>query len=146
MSNYSNEVVTLWYRAPDVLLGNIEYMTTIDIWSIGCIFAEMVTGKTLFNGINDKDHTKRIFKILGTPNYETYPNINKLPEYKHNMFDDYPRQNLKTFVPGLEEKGIDLLERMLRIDPEKRITSYEALEHPYFDEIKEDFIKNTYKK
>ena len=50
VTNYSNEVVTLWYRPPDVLLGNVDYMMTIDVWSIGCIFAEMISGKVLFAG------------------------------------------------------------------------------------------------
>ena len=75
VTNYSNEVVTLWYRAPDVLLGNKEYMTTIDIWSIGCIFAEMISGNALFTGLNDNDQIKQIFNLMGTPTEKDYPGI-----------------------------------------------------------------------
>jgi serine/threonine protein kinase len=64
---YSQEVVTLWYRAPEILLGSYEYSTPIDIWAIGCIFAEMVTKKVLFQGDSDIDQLYRIFRILGTP-------------------------------------------------------------------------------
>lgn len=64
---YSQEVVTLWYRAPEILLGSVEYSTPIDIWAIGCIFAEMATKKALFQGDSDIDQLYRIFRILGTP-------------------------------------------------------------------------------
>ena len=67
VKNYTHEVVTLWYRPPDVLLGNKTYGTTVDMWSIGCIFAEMVTGKPLFPGNSETDQLKKIFLIMGTP-------------------------------------------------------------------------------
>lgn len=65
--------MTLWYRAPDVLLGSRNYTTSIDLWSIGCIFAEMVSGRPLFPGKNNEDQLLRIFKLLGTPNEATWP-------------------------------------------------------------------------
>ena len=65
---YTQEVVTLWYRAPEILLGSAEYSTPIDVWSIGCIFAEMITKKPLFIGDSDLDQLYRIFRVLGTPN------------------------------------------------------------------------------
>ncbi len=65
---YSREVVTLWYRAPEILLGATEYSTGIDVWAIGCIFAELVTKKPLFAGDSDIDQLYRIFRVLGTPN------------------------------------------------------------------------------
>ena len=63
VKNYTHEVVTLWYRPPDVLLGNKTYGTTVDMWSIGCIFAEMVSGKPLFTGSSESDQLKKIFEI-----------------------------------------------------------------------------------
>src|ERR1700722_16600037 len=79
---YSNEVVTLWYRAPDVLLGSTMYSTNIDIWSIGCIFAELVTGRPLFPGSDVTDQLQRIFKSLGTPNPTTWPGLDELVGWK----------------------------------------------------------------
>ena len=68
-----HQVVTLWYRAPDVLLGSRNYSTSIDMWSVGCIFAEMTTGKPLFPGKNNDDQLHKIFALLGTPNEQTWP-------------------------------------------------------------------------
>jgi len=81
MKNYSHEVVTLWYRAPDVLMGSKKYSTPIDIWSIGCIFAEMSNGRPLFPGSNPSDELLRIFKLMGTPDPEQWPAVKELPEW-----------------------------------------------------------------
>lgn len=72
---YTSDVVTLWYRAPELLLGSTEYSTPIDIWSIGCIFAEMVTKRPLFTGDSEVDQLYRIFRVLGTPNEEIWPGV-----------------------------------------------------------------------
>merc|ERR1712023_606487 len=76
--SYTHEVVTLWYRAPDVLLGSRKYSTPVDIWSVGCIFAEMVSGRPLFPGNTDQDQLQKIFKVLGTPNETMWPTITEL--------------------------------------------------------------------
>lgn len=145
VTNYSNEVVTLWYRAPDVLLGNKEYMTTIDIWSIGCIFAEMISGKALFTGLNDNDQIKQIFKLMGTPTEKDYPGLVKLSEWNPELFENYTSLNLRQFVPEIDDDGFDLLSSMLKIDPEKRITTADALSHPYFKDINQTKCKELYK-
>jgi len=132
--SYSHEVVTLWYRAPDVLMGSRKYSTQIDIWSAGCIFAEMATGRPLFPGSGTSDQLIRIFKIMGTPNEESWPTISELPEYKPD-FPVYPAQNLSNIVHGLDEKGMNLLQRMLQFDPNLRISAQAAMKHPYFDGI-----------
>jgi serine/threonine protein kinase len=80
--NYTHEVVTLWYRAPDVLMGSRKYSTPVDIWSVGCIFAEMVNGRPLFPGSSESDQLMKIFKTLGTPNKKIWPTVGDLPEYK----------------------------------------------------------------
>lgn len=144
VTNYSNEVVTLWYRPPDVLLGSKDYMTTIDIWSIGCIFAEMITGKALFTGLNDPDQIKKIFKVIGTPSEEAFPNLKKLSGWNEE-YSGYPPQNLRQYVPNIEDDGFDLLCKMIEPNPEKRIGSDEALSHCYFDEIRSTIIKEIYK-
>jgi cyclin-dependent kinase len=73
--NYTHEVVTLWYRAPDILMGSRHYSTTVDIWSVGCIFAEMLNGRPLFPGSNESDQLLRIFKTLGTPTEQSWPGM-----------------------------------------------------------------------
>jgi len=133
--NYTHEVVTLWYRAPDVLLGSRKYSTSVDIWSVGCIFAEMVNGRPLFPGASDADQLIKIFKILGTPSLATWPEITQLPDYKDN-FPVYPGVSLKKMVRRLDPAGVDLLQRMLEYDPTKRISAESALHHPYFKDLK----------
>ena len=80
--SYTHEVVTLWYRAPDVLMGSRKYSTPVDLWSVGCIFGEMNSGRPLFPGTSDQDQLDKIFKALGTPTDETWPTMVDLPEYK----------------------------------------------------------------
>ena len=145
VTNYSNEVVTLWYRPPDVLLGNKDYMMTIDVWSIGCIFAEMVSGKALFTGLNDNDQIKKIFRIMGTPNENIYPGIKNLSDWNPDSFEIYTPQDIRQYVPGLETEGVALLLEMLHIDPEKRISVDDAINHDYFNDCRENINKLIYK-
>jgi serine/threonine protein kinase len=88
VKNFTHEVVTLWYRAPDILLGSKNYTTSVDIWSVGCIFAEIVTRKALFAGEDERGQLKKIFQIRGTPKPEDWPSITELPYYKQYMLDD----------------------------------------------------------
>jgi len=127
--NFTHEVVTLWYRAPDVLMGNKRYSTPVDIWALGCIFAEMHNGRPLFPGTCDEDQLDLIFKELGTPDPSTFPNLLNLPEYKPASYRLYPKpSSLAHLVPGLCKEGVDLFQRFLEIDPEKRISAKDALE------------------
>lgn len=82
VKNYTNEVVTLWYRAPDVLLGSTNYSFTIDMWSIGCIMAELILMKPIFMGKNEKEQIESIFKIIGTPTTEILETSSNLPLWK----------------------------------------------------------------
>ena len=81
VKKYTHEVVTLWYRPPDILLGSTRYSSQVDIWGVGCIFAEMCTGRPLFCGANDTDQLLKIFKVLGTPTPVDWPMMTELPEY-----------------------------------------------------------------
>jgi cyclin-dependent kinase len=145
VKNYTHEVVTLWYRPPDVLLGNKTYGTTVDMWSIGCIFAEMVTGKPLFAGNTETDQLKKIFQIRGTPNEKYAPQLKELPEWGvgDNNFEDYPEKNFKELFTNLDSEGIDLLQKFLNLEPDKRISAEEALKHPFFDDLMPN-IKKLY--
>lgn len=136
--SYTHEVVTLWYRAPDVLLGSRKYSTPVDIWSVGCIFAEMANGRPLVAGTSEEDQLDRIFRLLGTPNVQDFPGIVELPEYSPDRFPPYPppRGGLASLVPTLDPLGVDLLNRMLQYDPARRITAQDALEHSFFADMK----------
>ncbi|OHW96394.1 Negative regulator of the PHO system [Colletotrichum shisoi] len=134
VNTFSNEVVTLWYRAPDVLLGSRTYNTSIDIWSAGCIMAEMYTGRPLFPGTTNEDQIIRIFRIMGTPTERTWTGITQFPEYKPT-FQMYATQDLRQILPQIDPTGIDLLQRMLQLRPELRISAHEALKHPWFNDI-----------
>lgn len=139
--SYTHEVVTLWYRAPDVLLGSRKYSTPVDIWSIGCIFAEMVNGTPLFTGTSEDTQLDTIFRHLGTPSEATFPGISELPDWREN-FTQYPAPNgLAGLVPKLEKVGVELLERMLVYDPLQRITAQEARHHAFFDSLPEPLRK-----
>ncbi|KAJ3389002.1 negative regulator of the PHO system [Entophlyctis sp. JEL0112] len=136
VNTFSNEVVTLWYRAPDVLLGSRNYSTTIDIWSTGCIMAEMHSGKPLFPGKTNEDQLHRIFKLLGTPTEQTWPRVSEMPEYK-STFPYFPPQPLHVKLPLVDAVpgGIDLLSRMITYQPQLRISAKEALTHMYFADV-----------
>ncbi|KKK15958.1 cdk5 [Aspergillus rambellii] len=134
VNTFSNEVVTLWYRAPDVLLGSRTYNTSIDIWSAGCIMAELYTGRPLFPGTTNEDQLQKIFRLMGTPSERTWPGISQLPEYKPN-FHVYATQDLGIILPQIDPLGLDLLNRMLQVRPEMRISAHDALQHPWFHDL-----------
>ncbi|GBG29875.1 Cyclin-dependent kinase 1 [Hondaea fermentalgiana] len=134
LRNYTTEVVTLWYRSPEVLMGG-RYFAAVDVWSVGCVFAEMILGKPLFPGICEIDQLFQIFLKLGTPNESTWSGFSQLPNFQPE-FPRWPQRSLKVHVPNLDEDGVDLMTRMLDVNPNRRITAEEALQHPYFDPIR----------
>lgn len=107
VNTFSNEVVTLWYRAPDVLLGSRTYSTSIDIWSVGCIFAEMITGYPLFRGRDNNDQLVQIMKIVGTPSDATLQQIKmNSPEIQLKQpLSKHPKQPLHAIVPKAPRDG-----------------------------------------
>jgi len=131
---YTHEVVTLWYRAPEVLLGCPKYSCPIDMWSMGTIFAEMVNRRPLFQGDSEIDQLFRIFRVLRTPTEEIWPDVTKLPDFKAT-FPNWTTFELKPIMKNLGPAGMDLLEQMLIYDPSKRISARKALLHPYFDDL-----------
>ena len=134
--NFTNNVVTLYYRPPDVLLGSTDYTTDIDIWSIGCIFAEMVLLVPLFKSPPDT-MVEHIFHFLGTPTEETYPKLEFLPLWDSQKFKFRFGIGLREKLKDLDDEGFDLLMKFLVIDPDKRISAEEALKHPYFNDLDE---------
>ncbi|CAI2178761.1 2655_t:CDS:2 [Funneliformis geosporum] len=146
--NGDKVVVTIWYRAPELLLGSRHYTKAIDIWAIGCIFAELLTLRPIFKGEEAKMDNKKnvpfqknqltkIFEVLGKPTKDQWPTIDQQPEY-HNLsgFRSSPNR-LHEFYQTCSSKsdaGYELLAAMLGYDPIMRITAEEALHHPYFEE------------
>lgn len=139
-------VVTIWYRAPELLLGARHYTPAIDIWAIGCIFAELIGLQPLFKGEEAKMDSKkgvpfqsnqmqRILEILGTPTSKIWKNLHKYPEFENlAKFPKY-RENLAAWyhsTGGRDNQGLDLLHRLLNYDPITRIDAISSLEHSYF--------------
>ncbi|RZC33125.1 cdk10/11-like protein [Asbolus verrucosus] len=131
---YTPIVVTLWYRAPELLLCTKEYSTPIDMWSVGCIFAELLLMNALFPGKSEVDQLNRIFRDLGTPSEKIWPGFNKLPAVQKMKFTDYPVSNLRGKFHMLTDLGLNLLTKFLTFDPAQRVTAEEALQHQFFSE------------
>ncbi|GBE61481.1 cell-cycle-associated kinase CDK [Babesia ovata] len=141
IKNYTQNVVTHWYRAPELFLGQEKYTEAVDMWSVGCIFAEIISGKPLFTGVNDADTLDKIFRCCGSPTKDNWPDFTKLPlvrdgrfpitSYKPN-FHAFSKTNMGANEGCyMTELGMDLLMKMLTLDPSKRISAKEALNHPY---------------
>ena len=130
----THEILTLWYRAPEILLGQKEYSTPVDMWSVGLIFYEMAHRKPLFAGDSEIDQIFKIFQMYGTPNEKNWPGITKLPEFKLS-FPQFKGKGIESYNKNLEPVALDLLSKMIQLDPCKRISAKAALNHPYFDDL-----------
>ncbi|KAL9374586.1 hypothetical protein Peur_034206 [Populus x canadensis] len=133
LKSYTHEIVTLWYRAPEVLLGSTHYSIAIDMWSVGCIFAEMSRRQALFPGDSELQQLLHIFRLLGTPTEEQWPGVTSLRDW--HVYPKWEPQNLAQAVPSLGPQGVDLLSKMLKYDPAERISAKAAMDHPYFDSL-----------
>ncbi|KAN0134891.1 Protein kinase-like domain containing protein [Lactarius tabidus] len=127
-------VVTLWYRAPEILLGAKIYSTAVDMWSVGCIFAELMLKEPLFQAKAEIELISMIFKLLGPPTNDSWPEYSTLPLAKSITLPSPQPDQFRQKFPFLTVAGIDLLSSLLTYDPERRISADEALQHPYFSE------------
>lgn len=134
---YTHEVVTVWYRPPEILLGSTLYSVPVDLWSVGCVLGEMATGAPLFAGDSEIDTIFKIFQKLGTPTEAMWPGINELPDYKPT-FPKWPTRSWTTIRNTLQQvgnDGIDLLEKLMAYDPKKRLSGRKSLQHVYFKDV-----------
>jgi len=127
-------VVTLWYRAPEILLGATTYSTAIDMWSVGCIFAELLLKEPLFQAKGEIELLSMIFKLLGPPTTHSWPDYHTLPLAKSITLPPPQPPQLRQKFQYITAAGIDLMARLLTYDPEMRISAVDALKHPYFSE------------
>jgi len=133
---YTHEIVTLWYRPPDVLLGSTHYTTSLDIWGVGCIFVEMISGFPLFPGVKSaRDQLSKIFKVCGTPGLDEWP-VTK-SEYKHDSFEVYTKLPLSHQAPRIKTMPYaeGLAEIMLQINPRERISAEAGMKHIFFADL-----------
>ncbi|XP_075333178.1 cyclin-dependent kinase 15 [Odontesthes bonariensis] len=136
---FSSEVVTLWYRPPDVLLGSTDYSTALDMWGAGCIFIEMLQGAPAFPGVSDElEQLQKIWGVLGLPSEESWPGVSLLPNYREEWFLHSEPKEFRTVWKRLEQlpyKTEDLVQKMLKVVPAERISAQEALHHLYFSTL-----------
>ncbi|KAI7884543.1 cyclin dependent kinase A [Lichtheimia hyalospora FSU 10163] len=138
MRAYTHNVVTRWYRAPEILLGTSFYSTAVDMWSMGCIFAEMITMNPIFPGDSEIDQLFRIFQLLGTPHNGSWIDVESLPDFKP-CFPVWKSRDLSKVFKNkykhyleLDQDAFKLLKGMLTYDPYLRLSAKKALESPYF--------------
>uniref|UniRef100_A0A8J8Y064 Mitogen-activated protein kinase 13 n=2 Tax=Callithrix jacchus TaxID=9483 RepID=A0A8J8Y064_CALJA len=131
-------VVTRWYRAPEVILSWMHYNQTVDIWSVGCIMAEMLTGKTLFKGKDYLDQLSQILKVTGVPGTEFVQKLkDKAAKSYIQALPQSPKKDFTQLFPQASPQAVDLLEKMLELDVDKRLTAAQALAHPFFEPFRD---------
>ncbi|ODV84278.1 hypothetical protein CANARDRAFT_201153 [[Candida] arabinofermentans NRRL YB-2248] len=133
--NYTNRVITLWYRPPEILLGSTDYGKAVDIWGIGCLLLELFTRQAVFQGIDEIDQLWKVYDVMGTITIEDWPDSDKLPwfEMLRPNFRSHSKFN-ERFGKMMSPKCFELAQSLLQMNPDKRITANDALNHPYFDE------------
>jgi cyclin-dependent kinase 12/13 len=137
---FTNKVVTLWYRAPELLLGATSYDASIDMWSVGCVFAELYIGHPIFQGKTELEQIAKIFDICGTPTTETWPDYKFLPlsskfvpeKSKPRRLKEYLMRETNARKRILPKGALDLIEALLVLDPEQRLTAADCQKAMYF--------------
>ncbi|PCH43934.1 kinase-like protein [Wolfiporia cocos MD-104 SS10] len=140
-------VVTIWYRAPELLLGAKHYNKAVDVWAVGCVMAELASLRPIFKGEEakldskknvpfQKDQILKIFEVLGTPNEDEWPGVKDLPEYQNMKRLDVYQNRLSDWCHSRirSKEGFDLLRQLFAYDPDSRLTAKEALQHKWFQE------------
>uniref|UniRef100_A0A3B5Q674 mitogen-activated protein kinase n=1 Tax=Xiphophorus maculatus TaxID=8083 RepID=A0A3B5Q674_XIPMA len=131
-------VVTRWYRAPEVILNWMHYTQTVDIWSAGCIMAEMLLGKPLFKGNDHLDQLREIMKITGTPTPDFVLKLQSQDARNYiRSLPKVPKKDLPSIFSKASSNAVSVLEKMLLLDPDSRASASEALELLFFSEFRD---------
>jgi len=128
----TNRVITLWYRPPELLFGGTQYGPAVDMWSVGCIFAELLYGKPILPGKSEPEQLTKIFELCGTPDELSWPGLTKMPWYNNFKPPHTMKRRVKEAFKNFDRHALDLLERMLTLDPSQRISAKDALDAEYF--------------
>ncbi|KAF8165312.1 Pkinase-domain-containing protein [Crassisporium funariophilum] len=132
-TDYTNRVITLWYRPPELLFGATVYGPEVDMWSAGCIMLELFTKKPVFQGADEIHQLEVVFRLLGTPTSERWPDVTNLPWFElvrpHQVIANRFRE---AFHKWMSPAALDLAEQLLAYDPEQRMTALQAMDAPYF--------------
>lgn len=128
------KVVTLWYRAPELLLGAQTYTASIDVWSVGCNFGELLSKKPVLPGKAEEHQLQLICELLGTPSSKIWPGLEELPLYGRMRMPACSYNNLRVEFPDAPDICLELLNKMLTFDPVRRATAAGCLRHRYFSE------------
>ncbi|CAJ1971202.1 unnamed protein product [Sphenostylis stenocarpa] len=131
-ANLTNRVITLWYRPPELLLGTTKYGPAVDMWSVGCIFAELLQGKPIFPGKDEPEQLNKIYELCGAPTEINWPGVSKIPYYNKFMPTRPMKRRLREVFRHFDHHALELLEKMLTLDPAQRITAKDALDAEYF--------------
>lgn len=131
---YTTNVVTLWYRAPELLLGTKLYTTAVDIWSIGCNFGELLNKRPLLPGKAEEHQLQLICGLLGTPSPKIWPGLSELPLFKRYVLPSCDYNNLRVKFSDVSDSCLELLNRMLTFNPSKRASATACLQHRYFSD------------
>ncbi|KFK38426.1 hypothetical protein AALP_AA3G111700 [Arabis alpina] len=131
--NLTNRVITLWYRPPELLLGATKYGPAIDMWSVGCIFAELLNGgKPILPGKTDPEQLTKIYELCGSPDENNWPGVSKMPWYNQLKSPRPLKRRVREICRLFDRHALDLLDKMLALDPSKRISAKDALDAEYF--------------
>ncbi|XP_048873234.1 STKc_p38 domain-containing protein [Brienomyrus brachyistius] len=137
-SEMTGYVVTRWYRAPEVIFNWMHYTQTVDVWSAGCILAEMITGYVLFPGHDSLDQLQKILSLTGTPQPALVQKMQSADARSYvQSLPPKKKKNFRDVYPSMDRNALVMLEAMLVLDPEKRITASEGLSHPFLEEFHE---------
>jgi mitogen-activated protein kinase 15 len=139
-------VATRWYRAPEILLGSSKYTKAVDMWSIGCILAEMYTGKAIFPGTSTLNQIERIIELLGRPTREEIDSMESVMAKECiNQINVGKKKSFSTYFGSIDPDGLDLLSKLLTFNPNDRFTVEEALAHPYMKDFRDISEETSFK-